>query len=80
MHKTKGTPGSRKTHPDEVIRMCCICRQHLPKKDLHAYMKGADGRWISARGSACAGRKQYVCGLADCQSKAKKAWNGILDI
>lgn len=76
--------------PDGPIRMCVVCRERLPKKELERYACPKSGRGgafeqesdtddlIPDPNQALPGRGFYICGKADCRQRFKKARIGLM--
>lgn|GEM_PF-696717 len=50
---------------DEVVRMCCVCRQRKAKSELIKIVKNKDGKFSIAEGYA-EGRGAYICKDKNC--------------
>lgn len=55
-------------------RMCAICRQKFEKRDLTRLVHTSNGLVIDKTGKA-SGRGAYLCGNANCWSKAYQSNN-----
>lgn len=56
----------------EPIRMCSVCREHFPKKDLVRVVKNKDGNIFIDRTFKADGRGAYVCKSEKCLEKLIK--------
>lgn len=54
------------------IRMCCVCRQHLPKKDLVRVVKNKNNEIFIDQSFKAQGRGAYVCKSEECLNKLIK--------
>ncbi len=83
--------GASKKEPavHEPVRMCVICRERHPKRELARYVCPRSGRGGAPLGESGSdglipdpdqvlpGRGFYICGKADCRMKFEKAQVGL---
>ncbi len=56
----------------ESLRMCCVCKQMLPKSQLIRIAKSAEGKVFIDLTTKADGRGAYVCNSKECKLKCKK--------
>lgn len=55
------------------LRMCVVCRQHLPKRELIKVCKNKSGDFALDTTYKKEGRGAYVCKSVECLSKLEKS-------
>lgn len=56
----------------ERLRLCCVCRKLLPKKDMIRVVKTKDGHIFLDETGKADGRGAYICKGKECAEKLKK--------
>lgn len=54
------------------LRMCLVCRQHLPKQDLIRVVKNKEGKIMIDKTFKADGRGAYICKNEQCMLKLIK--------
>ncbi len=54
------------------LRMCSVCKQMLPKKELIRIVKTKEGKFFLDNSLKANGRGAYICNNLQCFEKCKK--------
>jgi len=54
------------------VRMCLVCREHLPKQDLIRVVKNKEGKIFIDKTFKAQGRGAYICKKEQCMLKLIK--------